>query len=189
MENLILLITKYGYFILFPLAIVEGPTITIIAGLLVFLGILNIFLVYIILLAGDIIGDSLMYLIGRLSSSVFFKWIGSRFGVTDSKVERIKKYFSKHGNKAIALSKYIHGIGIVGLITAGSLKLSYRRYILTCFVATLIQSAILLTVGILFGHAYAQLSKYLNYYGAATIIGGLIIAVIFVIRKLKLFSE
>lgn len=185
MEYLVLLLTKYGYFILFPLAIVEGPIITIIAGFLVSLGLMNVFVVYAIVMAGDIIGDTGIYIIGRSGGALFSRYLKKH----SDKLDKAKKYFETHHNKAIVLSKLIHGLGITGLFTAGSLRIPYKRYITICFLTTTVQSVILLTVGILFGHAYVQLNKYLNYFSTTTIIAGLFIIFIVAIKKLKLFSD
>jgi membrane-associated protein len=185
MENLILLLTNYGYFILFPISVIEGPIITIIAGFLSSLGIMNVFIAYAVVMAGDVVGDSGLYWIGRLGGSFFSRY----FKKQNEKIERVKEYFTTHQQKAIALSKIFHGIGITGLLAAGSLKVPYKRYITICFLTTAAQSVVLITVGVLFGHAYIQLNRYLNYYAAATIVIGLILIFIIAIRKLKLFSD
>ncbi|MDO8676837.1 MAG: VTT domain-containing protein [Candidatus Azambacteria bacterium] len=185
MESLVLLLTKYGYFILFPISIIEGPIVTIIAGFLVSLGLMNVFIVYAVVMAGDVIGDSVFYVIGLGGGS----FISRYFKKNTEKIEKVKKYFEIHQYKAIAMSKLFHGIGIMGLLAAGSLRVSYKRYITICFLTTTAQSLVLLTVGILFGHAYVQLNKYLNYFSTTTIIAGLIIAFIIIIKKLKLFSD
>ncbi len=185
MEYLFLLLTKYGYFILFPLAIVEGPIITIIAGFLTSLGLMNVFIVYAVVMAGDIVGDTGVYMIGRSGGAFFSRY----FKKHSDKLEKAKKYFETNQNRAIVLSKLIHGIGVTGLFAAGSLRIPYKRYITLCFLTTTAQSLVLLTVGVLFGSAYVQLSKYLNYFSTMTIIAGLIIIFIVAIKKLKLFSD
>lgn len=185
MENLVLLLTNYGYFILFPISVIEGPIVTIIAGFLSSLGIMNIFIAYAVVMAGDVVGDSGIYWIGRFGNAFFSRY----FKKQHEKIERVKEYFKAHERKAIALSKLFHGIGITGLLAAGSLKVPYKRYIMICFLTTAAQSVVLITIGALFGHAYIQLNRYLNYYAAATIVVGLIIIFVIAIKKLKLFSD
>ena len=58
---------------------------------------------------------------------------------------------------------------VAGLLTAGMLKIPYVRYIRTCFLIALVQSAILLVVGIFLGHAYIQLGNYLNYFSEGVV--------------------
>lgn len=185
MESLVLLLTQYRYFILFPLAVVEGPITTIIAGFLASLGLMNVFIVFAIVMAGDIVGDTGVYMIGRSGGALFSHY----FKKHSDKLNKAKKYFEIHRHKAIVLSKLIHGIGITGLFTAGILRIPYKRYITLCFLTTAVQSTVLLIVGVLFGHAYVQLNKYLNYFSTTTIIAGLIIIFIVVIKKFKLFSD
>lgn len=187
MEYLVLFISKYGYFILFPIAIVEGPIVTIIAGFFVSMAFLNFFLVYAIVVAGDVVGDTLCYMIGRWGGAVFFRWVGPYVGITQEKLEKVKTYFDLHSHRAITLSKLIHGFGFTGLMVAGSLKVPYQKYITICFLTTLIQSMALLIIGVLFGHAYVQLSKYLNYFASATIVIGIsVIILIILFKKFKI---
>lgn len=183
MEGLISLISQYGYIILFPLAIIEGPISTIVAGLFISMGLLNPVLVYVIIMAGDIVGDTLCYSIGRWGGKPFYEKIWPYIGVTNENKEKVRMYFDVHGKKTIILSKLIHGIGITGLFVAGSLKISYKKYITTCFLITLVQVAIFLVIGILFGRAYIQLNKYLNYFSSATIIIGILIVSFIIITK------
>ena len=48
----------YKYFILFPVMVIEGPIITIIAGFLSSLELLNPFLVYVVVVIADLTGSS-----------------------------------------------------------------------------------------------------------------------------------
>lgn len=187
MEYIILLISKYGYFILFPIAVVEGPIATIIAGFFVSMAFLNFFLVYAIVVAGDVVGDTLCYAFGRWGGAIFFRWVGPYVGVTQEKLKKVQAYFNSHNHRVIVLSKFIHGIGISGLIVAGSLKVPYKRYFTICFFTSLIQSMALLVIGVLFGHAYIQLSRYLNYFASATIvIGASVVILIILFKKFKI---
>lgn len=185
MEYLVLLLTNYGYFILFPISVIEGPIVTIIAGFLSSLGIMNVFIAYAVVMAGDVVGDSGLYWIGRSGSAFFSRY----FKKQHEKMERVKEYFKTHERKAIVLLKLFHGIGITGLLAAGSLKVPYKHYITICFLTTAAQSVVLIIIGVLFGHAYIQLNRYLNYYAAATIVVGFIIIFIVAFKKLKLFSD
>lgn len=180
---------EYRYLILFPISVIEGPIVTIIAGFFVSLKIFNVFAVYIIVAAGDALGDSIIYAIGRSGGEKFLRRFGLHFGLTEKKIQDVKAYFDLHKHKAIALSKLIHGLGMAGLFAAGSLKIPYPRYIGICFLVTIVQSSVYMTIGIFFGQAYIKLSQYLDYFSAATIIIGLALLLIFVLRKFKILSK
>ncbi|MFZ1019520.1 MAG: VTT domain-containing protein [Minisyncoccia bacterium] len=171
------LLLTYKYLILVPLAIIEGPIVTVVCGFLVTLKFFNPFLVYIIMVLGDIVGDGIIYYIGY-SGKRFLHY----FKITESRLEKAKAYFHSNHKKAIAMSKLIHGIGFVGLVAAGASHVPYKRYFKTCAIISSIQSFVMLMIGIFFGHAYALIGKYLNYYAA-------FVSVIFLLGLLILFLK
>jgi membrane-associated protein len=175
---MISLLLTYKYIILIPLAVIEGPIVSVICGFLVTLGVFNPLLVYMVMVIGDIAGDGIIYYIGY-SGKRFLKY----FRVTEEKLEKAKTYFHENHKKAIFMSKLVHGIGFTGLIAAGASHVPYKRYFLTCTLISVVQSAVMLTVGILFGHAYVQIGKYLDYYAAGVSVLVLIILLIIFIRK------
>lgn len=166
MQHIVTLLIAYRYILLIPFSIIEGPILTVIAGFLVSLGILNWFLVYIIVVAGDAVGDTLCYVAGHYGTGWLHRY-GRYIGITPERLARAKEYFETYHLKAVVLSKLVHGVGFAGLITAGSLRIPYIRFIKTCMSITLIQSAILLAIGIFFGHAYLQIGNDLNYFATA----------------------
>ena len=184
MAYVLALLIKYKYLILFPIAVLEGPFAAIIVGFLSSSGIFNIFLVYLFLVVGDMVGDSFYYFLGRLSGSSIAKH-GHRFGITAEKLENAKKYFADYHHRALIVSKLAYGIGVSGLVAAGVLKISYKRFIKTCTYIALIQSACLVTIGFLFGHAYLQIEKYLNIYAKIILVIALILVGYFVFTKIK----
>jgi membrane protein DedA with SNARE-associated domain len=175
------LLLTYKYLIVIPLSIIEGPILTVICGFLVTLKVFNPFVIYVVVVLGDVVGDALVYYIGY-SGKRFLKY----FKITEEKLEKAKQYFNDNHKKAIVMSKMAHGIGFTGLVAAGASHVPYSRYFKTCAIISAIQSAILLTLGILFGHAYNQIGKYLNYYAAGVSVIVLIALLFFIIRKYKM---
>ena len=186
MSQIILLLIKYRYFILFPLSIIEGPILTVIAGFLVTMGYFNPFVVYPIVVIGDMLGDSLFYVIGRWSSGPFMRRFGPKIKMTPKRTEQVRNYFHKNHKKALIFSKLVHGVGSAGLLIAGGLKVPWRRFVITCGIVTIIQSVILLFLGILFGHAYDQIAAYLNYYAAGGTLLALIVATYIILSKIRI---
>jgi membrane protein DedA with SNARE-associated domain len=177
---MIQLLLTYKYIILIPLAIIEGPIVTVICGFLVTLKVFNPLLVYVVMVLGDIVGDGGIFYMGYAGKR-FLKY----FGVTEQKLEKAKLYFRDNHKKAIAMSKLVHGIGFTGLVAAGASHVPYKKYFTTCAVISMIQSFVMLMLGILFGHAYVIIGKYLNYYAAVVSVLALIVLVIVFLRKYK----
>lgn len=178
------LLLTYKYIILIPLSIIEGPIVTVICGFLVTLKVFNPFLVYIVMVLGDIVGDGGIYYIGY-SGKRFLKY----FKITEEKLEKAKIYFRDNHKKAITMSKLVHGIGFTGLVAAGASHVPYKKYFKTCAIISVIQSFIMLMLGILFGHAYVIIGKYLNYYAALVSVIALVVLLFTLIQKYKMGTK
>jgi membrane protein DedA with SNARE-associated domain len=164
-----------------PLAIIEGPIVSVIAGFLTTQGIFNPLLIFLVMVTGDIIGDGIFYIIGYKGEKLF-----RYFKINKEKIEKAEIYFQENHNKAIAASKIMWGIGTAGLIAAGALHVPYKRYFKTCALYSLGQSFIMITLGIFFGQAYTIIGKYFNYYAALVSVLGIAFLLLFIfIQKYK----
>ncbi len=173
---------KYKYLILFPLAIIEGPVIAVIAGFLCIGGFLNAFIVLPILVVGDMIGDSFCYMLGRWGVPDFIKNILKKFGLNAEKVSRVKIYFDANPKKTISLSKVTPGIGVAGIYLAGHAKINYNTFFKICLVTSILQFIVYLCIGLLFGKAYVKISHYLDV-AATTIILSTLVVIVFLFIK------
>lgn len=186
MEQAIQLLLSYKYAILLPLAVVEGPIITVVAGFLVTLGYMDIFLVYLVVVLGDFTGDTIFYSAGKWGKGFIHKY-GHYIGATAEKLQQAKQTFADKHTKAVIMSKVFHGVGVAGLVAAGALSVPYSRYIKTCMGIALVQSAVFLFVGIVFGHAYLRIAKYLDLYSSTI---GIMVVVLLVLTILyKVFKK
>lgn len=184
MEQIVYLLTHYGYFILFPLAVVEGPIISVISGLLCATKILNPFIVIPVIVSGDVIGDSFYYSLGRWRSRKALPKMLRNFSPSAEKMERVNQYFDAHPIKTIFLSKVILGIGLAGLYLAGNAKIPYIKFLIICLCASLFQCSVYLSLGFLFGTAYQQIGQLLNSFATFTLMAALAVAVFFAIKSM-----
>ncbi len=165
MNDILHLLQQYNYLFLFPLAIVGGVITAIVCGFLISLHQMSFVPVLAILLAADMTGDTLFYMLGRWGMG-FLQRHGYRIGITKEKLDKAADFFNVHHRKAVYLSKMAMAIGIVGLIAAGCLRVNFWRYLFICLTVTFFRSIILLIVGYFFGNAYDQIAKALNIYAA-----------------------
>ena len=187
MDYVFNLLMQYRYLVLLPLCIVEGPIIAVVAGLLCSRGIMNPLYAYLVIVLGDVTGDSIVYLLGRhgKSKSTFLVKIKSWIGLTEAKMERARVYFETNPRKTISLSKIILGIGVAGIYMAGNAKVAYGKFISICIATSALQYIFYLGLGFLFGQAYIQINQYLNFFASFSIVLGIALILFFVI-KLKL---
>jgi membrane protein DedA with SNARE-associated domain len=171
------LITHYGYVVIFPIAVVEGPIISIISGFLVSLHLLNIYAVFIILILGDLVGDTLYYYIGYFGAGPFVRRWGHVFGISEDNLLTFESHFKKHETVALLLGK-TQPTGSLVLATAGFMKIKFNRFLLINLFGTTLKTTILLGVGYYFGKSYVAIDNYLTKGGlilVAVSIGGLLL--------------
>ena len=170
MDHIISLLLQYKYYILFPLAIVEGPILAVIAGFLCTSKLLNPYLAFPIIVCGDIIGDSIMYSLGRFGLPPILKRLAKRLGFKAEKVNQVRAYFNSNPNRTISLSKVALGIGFTGIYLAGNSKIPYKRFIIICFLTSVAQFIIYMGLGLLFGSAYQQINHYIDFLTAFIVV-------------------
>ena len=177
------LLARYKYFLLFPLAVVEGPIIAVIAGFLCIEGFLDIFLVFPIIVLGDVTGDSGCYVLGRWGMPPFLRRFGRWMGLGPEKLARVKGFFDAHPVRTIFLSKITLGIGVAGIYMAGNSRVPYRKFLGICLGTSAFQYIFYLGLGLLFGDAYMQIGRYMNFAAAFTIVAAFAVLLFFLIQS------
>src|SRR5664279_1551073 len=132
MDDLIHILIQYKYFVLLPLAVVEGPILAIVAGFLCSAGFLNPWIAFPIIVLGDIIGDSICYSFGKFGTPPIIRSIAYRLGFDNSRIEGVRVFFETNPEKVILLSKITLGIGVAGIYLAGLTRIPYGVFIRIC---------------------------------------------------------
>ncbi|HYV33785.1 MAG TPA: hypothetical protein VE973_02975, partial [Candidatus Limnocylindria bacterium] len=130
MHSALLLLLKYKYAVIFPLAAFEGPVVSLVVGFLVYSGVLNFWLALIILILGDIIPDTLFYFIGYFGQQSPF--IQKHFLKADffkNHFSLVKKLWQEHPAKTMFFGKLALGMALPFLVSAGIVKLPYKKFI------------------------------------------------------------
>ncbi len=182
--NIISLLTHYKYLILFPLAIVEGPILAVIAGFLCTSGFLNPFYVFPVIVFGDLTGDSICYSMGRWGIPKFIRKIAWWLGLSPRRVNQARIYFNANPIRTVFLSKISLGIGVAGIYLAGNARILYGKFIKICLITSLIQYVFYLGAGIIFSNAYVQISHYINNIASIFIIAALGVILFISIRSM-----
>ncbi len=156
------LLLAWKYFILFPLMVIEGPIVTLIAGFLISEKYLNFFITFVICVTGDLSGDSVYYAIGRFVKPSFRDKYGKYIGLDAERLDKIDYYFRHHPHKTFALGKLAHGVGTAVLVGAGIMKVPFYKFIWGNLLPTMVKSLILLTMGYYFGRFLSQINHALD---------------------------
>lgn len=124
----------------------------IMGGVLVHRGQATLWVMMLVGYAGIILGDSIMFMLGRR--------VGSRVGatpgffariVTPEKRAQVEGLFKKHGEKIVMLARFLPGVRTVTYFTAGSVGMSYWRFMLYDSIAALASAPLFVYLGYAFG--------------------------------------
>jgi len=159
--TMITMVQSYGifvYLILFLIVFLEtgvvftpflpGDSLLFIAGALASTGMLDIYLLFVLLAAAAILGDSANYFIGTR--------IGRRL-VRSGRVKRehVKKtedFYDRHGGKTIVLARFMPIVRTFAPFVAGIGKMKYRRFLTYNVAGGLLWVSLFLLAGFHFGN-------------------------------------
>jgi len=167
-------IAIYGYWVLFPIAVIEGPIIGVIAGVLVGTGQFNWLTALLVLTVADLVGDVAYYALGRYGHGPFMKRVAKGLGLTEERMRPIEEEFKHHDAEVILIGK-TQALGSVILYFAGAVRMPFWSFLWWNFVGTLPKVALFEVIGYFFGSALTQTSKYLDYAGVATFVLALLL--------------
>ncbi|MFA6257820.1 MAG: hypothetical protein WC671_02285 [Candidatus Paceibacterota bacterium] len=163
MSTTLILLLRYKYLILFPLAAIEGPIVSVFVGFLIYSGVFNFLLAFIILIFGDLIPDTIYFYMGYFSDRS--KFIQKHFLNSTLIVKNIgivKHLWEKHPFKMMFFGKLAYGFATPFLISAGITKMSYKKFISYTIPITCFQYAAFMGIGYYLGKSYESAIKYIN---------------------------
>ena len=123
---LIRFFSLYKYEAIFPIAVLEGPIITIISGFLVSRHILSFLPAFLVVFFGDAISDTIFYWIGHHGRNFIQKLKFLR--VTDERINKIEAQYARSPWKTMIVAKVSYGLGTVFMLSAGLSRMSLGRF-------------------------------------------------------------
>ncbi|GHC64811.1 DedA family protein [Neogemmobacter tilapiae] len=165
------LISAYGLITLVPLAILEGPIVTIIAGWLASIGLLNPLGVLVAAVVGDLLGDLLLYGIGRGLRLDRLPYVGRWLRLPRTQLVPLVRTIRDNGTKILIIGKVTHAAGFAVLLAAGAAKMNLLQFTLINLLCNVPKSAIFVTLGYLVGEAYGRASAWLGWGSAVVFVG------------------
>jgi membrane protein DedA with SNARE-associated domain len=158
-------LSQYGYWLMLPLMIIEGPVATIAASMLAKLGAFNIWMVFVFSLIGDMLGDMFLYWLGYRFGMGFVRRIGRYIGITEKMVLRMEGYFSRHGGKTIFTVKSTTGLCWAAFTAAGIVKMNFGKFVSYSFLGGLVWSGFLVAMGYFYGYLWKEIRLYITWAG------------------------
>jgi membrane protein DedA with SNARE-associated domain len=156
-------ISDYGILILAPLALIEGPVATLVAAYMASRGLLSLTEVLVIVILADVIGDSLLYAIGRNGLTRLSPAMRARFAITPERVDLCSALFERKRVWVLVFGKLTHVSGFPILIAAGASRMPFVVFVLTNFLATIPKSLALIALGYFLGSEMDRITDWFSY--------------------------
>jgi membrane-associated protein len=162
-EHLSLVLSRYGawtYLILFVVIFMEtglvvtpflpGDSLLFAAGTFAALGDLDVVLLFLLLFAAAVAGDTVNYWIGRrIGPKVFetkVRWLKREY------LERTHRFYERHGGKTIFLARFVPIVRTFAPFVAGVGEMSYGRFLAYNLVGGLAWTGGFVFLGYFFGN-------------------------------------
>ncbi|HEY2177308.1 MAG TPA: DedA family protein [Caulobacteraceae bacterium] len=152
------LIARYGYAVLLPVAVIEGPATAAITGALVAAGQFDGVIACLLLVAADLVGDGLYYALGRYGHGPLFKRIDKWLRITPERLKKVENGFHAHDWKLIMLGK-TQALGGLVLYFAGASRMSFVRYMAFNLIGTFPKVILFEMIGFFLGASILQTSS------------------------------
>jgi membrane protein DedA with SNARE-associated domain len=161
---LMYLVTNYPvlvYAVIIMTSFVEGPILALLCGVFYRLGFFHIVPIYFALMSGDLIGDCFWYWIGYRFGHRFIQRFGRYFSIHEKNVNKVETIFHTHKDSILLISKLTMGLGfaLVTLVTAGLVRIPFKRYLTMNVLGQFIWTGLLLTLGYVFGNLYVSFNN------------------------------
>lgn len=174
-DMLVQLLQANGLLLLFPLAVIEGPIVTVIAGWLARLGYFPLGWAVLILVVADLVGDSLLYGLGRAGPNVLPQKLRQVLGVTDARIALMAEHFSKQGGRTLIAAKLTHSFGFIVLVAAGASRMSFPAFLCFNLIGTIPKTLLFLLVGYAIGEAHVTIDHWIGRASLGIVILGIAI--------------
>ncbi|MEI7621248.1 MAG: DedA family protein [Candidatus Moraniibacteriota bacterium] len=169
----------YGYWAMLPLMLMAQVPVTLIAAMLSSLGIFWWPWVLVFSILGDLVGNLFLYGLGRWWGLGFVRRWGKYVGITEKRVSKMEVYFEQHGDKTLLIIKPIMGIYWVAFVTAGIVKMNFKKFLRYACLGSFLWASFLVTMGYFYGYLWASISRELNWLSGLVLVVG--VAVFFVV--------
>lgn len=160
--ELVSMMSSYGLWVLTPLAVLEGPIVTVIAGYLAKLSILSLWQVVPCVVVADILGDSLLYFLGRLALGGLSPAWRDRLGLSPHRLYCLMRGFRRNGTRILVAAKLTHAAGFAALTAAGAARMPFSDFLVANILAGIPKCLFFVALGYLFGSAYETIAGWMS---------------------------
>ncbi|MFN4100994.1 MAG: DedA family protein [Pararhodobacter sp.] len=157
------LIREHGLLIIGLLALVEGPIVSVIGGSLAGAGVLSLWALLAVVIAGDLLGDIVLYAVGRRGGRLLPEGLRERLLQQNPDLQaRLRREVEDHGARLLVLGKLTHAAGFAVLLAAGAARYPFGRFLIVSLLVTALKCALLVALGWWLGEQWASAEAWMD---------------------------
>jgi membrane protein DedA with SNARE-associated domain len=169
-ETLIELLSHHGFPIIFFLLMlgifglpIPDEFLLAFAGALISKGRLHFVPTILSATLGSMCGITLSYVLGRTAGIHRVKKYGSRFGLSDEKINHVHMWFERAGRWVLTFGYFIPGLRHIMALIAGTSKLELSVFTAFAYTGGFIWSCTFILLGYFVGVRWAYMSREIHY--------------------------
>ena len=141
------LVSHYGYAALVIGAVAEGETVTLLGGVAAHQGLLRFWLVVASVALGGMIGDQVLYLLGRYFGGRLLKRISRH----QKKIEKAQRLIQDRPWMFVIGTRFMYGFRVIGPVLIGASRLPPKIFLPLNIFGALVWALLFTTLGYLGG--------------------------------------
>lgn len=189
-QSIVQYIGDMGYFGIFILMFLESTffpfpseIIMIPAGYLAFKGEMNIYIIILVGIIGSVAGALFNYYLAMHFGRKFILKYGKYFFINEETLDKLEKFFMKHGELSTFNGRLIPGIRQLISLPAGLAKMNIAKFSFYSGLGAGIWVMVLVALGYLLGSNEALISEYLRSATAIALICAVLITLFYIVRN------
>ncbi len=168
-----------GLFLLLAVGVVGVPVpdevLMTFAGALAYSGRVHLLTIMAVAAGGAVCGITVSWALGRLLGRRAVERLGRRIGVTDTDLDRVRRWFGRWGRWTLLFGYFVPGVRHLTALVAGTSSLRWRRFAPFAYTGAVVWSQAMVLLGYRFGRdaeGFARsLHGHLAVAGAAAAVG------------------
>lgn len=157
--------------------IAPGETAVVLGGVVAAQGEVNFVAMLLLVWVAAALGDFASFLLGRRLGRRFLVTRGPRFGVTPPRLEKVERFFDRHGPKAILVGRFVGIVRAVAPFLAGSSGMRVRAFLPWSILGTAAWAATFTLVGYIFHRSFSAAADYVTHGAfALAVVAGVVLA-------------
>lgn len=143
--------------------VVPGETAVVLGGVVAAKGEVSLPAILLVAWIASFLGDLTSFLLGRRLGRPFLYRHGPRFKLSTQRLERVERFFDRHGTKAILVGRFVGIVRAVCPFLAGASKLPLRSFVPYSLAGTAVWASAFTLAGYFFHRSFEEAAKQLSH--------------------------